>query len=209
MRSRHPARRPYSDRLIQLVLAPAILEIPQVGSPCPTHRKVAVVELEGIGHRAGLVACLTANVDVGSLPGHTHLQELKLVGMVRWSTVDEVDPREVVEVPVFASDDEAGGDGGGQLAGIPAVLVDVPHPVGSVGVGLQLELVAAQWSQPPTAGAEHPPRKRRDRDADVGLLLERVQAIRVGDDRRRSEGIDLSPEGAADRRQQPSSVISR
>ena len=123
--------------------------------------------------------------------------------MVGGTAVDEVDPREVVEVPVLAGDDEAGGDGGGQLAGIPAVLVDVPHPVGAVGVGLELELVAAQRSQTPTAGAEHPAGERGDGHADVGLLLERVRAIRVGDDRRRPEGIDLSPESAADGRQQP------
>src|SRR5208337_3305635 len=106
--------------------------------------------------------------------------------MVGGTAVDEVDPREVVEVPILAGNDETGRDGGRQLAGIPAVLVDVPHSVGSVGIGLELELVAAQGSQATTAGtgAEHPSWKRCDRHAYVGLFLERVQTIRVGDDRR-------------------------
>ena len=38
--------------------------------------------------------------------------------MVGRTAVDEVDPREVVEVAVLAGHDEAGGDGGRQLAGI-------------------------------------------------------------------------------------------
>jgi len=142
------------------------------------------MELEGIGHRTGLIAGLAAYVDVGSLPGHTHLQELKFVGVVRWSTVDEVDPREVVEVPVLAGDNESGRNGCGQLAWVSAVLMNVPHPVGSIRIGFQLELVAAQGSQPPAARTQHPAGKRGDRDADVGLLLERVQTIRVGNDRR-------------------------
>ena len=73
------------------------------------------MELEGVRHRAGLVAGLAANVDVGRLTRRTHLQELEFVGMVGRTAVDEVDPREVVEVPILAGDNEAGGNGCGQL----------------------------------------------------------------------------------------------
>ena len=137
-------------------------------------------------------------------PGRTHLQELELVGVVRGLTaVDEVDPGEVVEVAVLAGHDEAGGDGGGELARDAAVLVDVLHPVGPVGVGLQDELVAAQRGQAAAAGAEHPPGERGHRHPHVGLLLERVRAVRVGHDGRRTQGVDLGPEDVADRRQEP------
>src|SRR5690242_1035608 len=107
--------------------------------------------------------------------------------------MNELSPREIVEVPMRAGHDEAGGYGGWRAAGPGAVGVHVADLVGAI-VRLQLEQAAAERSEPPAVGADHPTRKRSDWNTDQRRGLKLVDLVAVGHDRRGPQRLDLVTE---------------
>ena len=113
-----------------------------------------------------------SHLDVGHLARGPQLVEPQLVAAVGLAPMDELDPREVVEVPVLAGDEEPGRDHRGRLALLVADPVDVAAPVLAVRVEPQLEQARLDRGQQPAVGADLPAGKRGDRDADVRRVVE-------------------------------------
>jgi hypothetical protein len=67
------------------------------------------IRTEGLGH-ALLGATCAGDFDVGCLHDQAVLNEPEFFIAVRGATVDKLSPREVVEMPVFAGDQKAGGN---------------------------------------------------------------------------------------------------
>ena len=110
------------------------------------------------------------------------------------AAVDVVQPREVVEVAAFAGEHEPGGHRGRPVVAVAAAAVDVADPLGTPGVGQQVEQPALDWGEPvaPGIGAAQPAREQPDRHPDPGPVPERVGAF--GLIRRRPQRLHLRPE---------------
>ena len=92
------------------------------------------------------------------------------------AAVDELDVREVVEVPVLADDEEPGRDAGAlaRVAGLGLPLAAGVDPLRQVGPAApavdELELARrVERAEPVAARAANPPRERRDRHARPGV----------------------------------------
>jgi len=151
---------------------------------------------ERLGHPAGRVASAAAHLDVGREPADPDLAKLQHRAGTGRALVDELHPREVVEMPGGTGQQEAGREHIWRLALAGAVSVDVPGPVGAHHLGLEREQAAGDRREQVAAGATQPAREHRDRDADLRPLVERVGGLRqVG---RGAQARDLVAEVMAD-----------
>src|SRR4051794_37787260 len=100
--------------------------------------------------------------------------------------MNELTPREIIEVAVLAGDDETGWNDSWRLARLRAVAVNVTNLVGAVR-RFQRKQSTAERSQPPTVRADHPAGKRGHRDADQRRGVELVDLISVRHHRRRPQ----------------------
>ena len=108
---------------------------------------------ECLGHAPAGLACDALDLDVGYPTRRSEFVEPQLVVTVGGAAMDELGPREVVEVPGVARDEEPSGNHGGGPAGGTAVGVDVAVLVLPEGVRLQLEQIGAQRRQQATGWA--------------------------------------------------------
>src|SRR5688572_19643070 len=115
------------------------LEVPQVRTTTSTGWKILLVaRTESVGHAAVAVADLAHDQNIGGLAGNA-LPQAQPVAAVRAPLMHVIDPGEVIEMPVLASDDEPSGYNRGGLARLGAVGVDVPRPIWPIRLGLERE----------------------------------------------------------------------
>src|SRR5690606_11054537 len=138
--------------------------------------------------------------NVGGLTGGSRFGQAQC-GVVAGGAalVDEVDPGEVIHVPVLAGDQETSGQGRRlPLARSTAICVDVLGLLGPVEVGPQLEEAAGGGRQliAPLPRAAQPPGEQADRYAGSGPVAVRVGRV-LRQVRRGAQGGDGAAEAAA------------
>src|SRR5438105_3996416 len=122
-------------------LAAVWLEIPQVRPTPQTGWHVySILASEGFGHTALGIALYAANFHVNGFARCPQLVQPQFVPATLFAPVDELNPGEISQMAVFASNDEPGWHSNRWWL---ATFVDVAGFVRTEGKSLQLEQVAA------------------------------------------------------------------
>jgi len=100
---------------------------------------VLALVAEGIREAAFALAFHTLDLDVGHFARGSKLTKSKLVAAIALASVDELNPREIIQMAMIASHEETGGHNRGGLAHPWADSVNVSAAVSPIKIELQLE----------------------------------------------------------------------
>src|SRR5271157_3543653 len=129
---------------------------------------------EGIREAAFALAFHTLDLNIRHFARGSKLTESKLVAAVALAPMDELNPWEIIQMPMLTGHEKAGRHDRGGL-GLPhADAVDVPATVSPIGIELQLEEARLERSQKSALGTNVPSRERGHRDANVRRFIERA-----------------------------------
>src|SRR5262249_26555128 len=116
----------------------------------------------------------------------------------------EIDPREVIKMPILTRHHEAGGNHERRSA-LRITVVEVACSVGTIRKNLRLQQPGTYRGQQPAFRANHPAWKRGDRQPDLPRFIEpvRLPALRLWASWRCEEPSHLWPKNRLSRTQQP------
>src|SRR5690606_30781659 len=97
---------------------------------------------------------------------------------LRRTAVHELDPGEIVYVPLLAGAHEAHRHHGGSTAraGLGTIVVHVPRAIGAPGIRLETENAEVGGGNQVAQGTTHPPRKGSDGNAPEVVGIEWIEA---------------------------------
>ena len=161
-------------RLHMLLVAPVGINVPHVrsASSAGRHRRV-VIGAECLTQAASGPAAFTLHFHVQRFAACTCLVEVEQPFAICRPLMDEIYPREIIEMPVLARHHEAGRKHERGFALCRAV-VNITSPVGSIRRLLWLEQTGANRGQQPALRANHPAGKWGYWHADLPRLIEPV-----------------------------------
>lgn len=166
-----------------------------VAAPAPRRQERPRLLPEGLRQAPAAAAAVAGELDVARAPALAQFSQPQRP-LARNAAVEELDPREVVEVAVGTGHQIARGVRRRRTA--PAVarapLVDVARLLRPPGIGLEGEQAGLYRSEQAAQGTPQPAREGRDRDS---------RAVALGHDRRREQALDLVTDLSAHRREQP------
>src|SRR5262249_32122951 len=150
-----------------------VLELVQVRVSTATRRQTLLLPIERLCHGTALrITSLALDEQVGRLEGGADFIELQLPRTARRTSMGEISPREIIDMPLGASDDEAGGNDGRGIT-LVAVRVNPSRAVRSIGVlHLEGEKAGLERCKSVAQGAPEPLRERRNWHTDPGFLSE-------------------------------------
>ena len=124
-------------------LASGFIVISKVGPTCLAQGQCHQVHLESVGHRPGRPAVLSfaLHEDACRFPGGRCFEEFQASLAVGRTMMDELSPREIVEMAVLAGHDKTGGHHGWRFTGLGAIGMHVANLIGTIG-RFQLEQAA-------------------------------------------------------------------